>query len=164
MTRLVEHWRELCADPQFNDCAGKVELLGAGTIVVSPVTNLKRRTQSAVFQHLLQLLPDGRTFTEYALETDDGVRVPDVVWCSVDWLTRHAKEELASRAPEICVEVMSTSNTLAEMEQKRDLYFRRGCEEFILVDLKGFVTFHAPSGQLEKSRLASGFPAKIELG
>jgi len=162
--QLVEEWQDICADPRFNDCAHKVELTATGKIILSPANNQHSRTQSVVFQYLLQLLPDGRTFTEYALETDDGVRVPDVVWCSAKWLGKHGGEELAAAAPEICVEVMSTSNTLAEMEEKRGLYFRRGCQEFILVDLKGFVTFHAPSGQLEESRLASGFPAKIELG
>lgn len=99
-----------------------------------------------------------------AILTPAGVRIPNVCWCknAADFLQLRG-EVAALKAPEICVEIISASNSLAEMEQKRDLYFEAGCQEFILVDRKTPVTFFGPEGQVQESAFAPGFPAKIEF-
>jgi hypothetical protein len=62
------------------------------------------------------------------LVTLDGIKVIDVVWMSAGYFRElEAKEPLVlERAPEICVEVLSPSNSKPEMEEKRALYFEAG--------------------------------------
>ena len=52
-------------------------------------------------------------------------------------------------APEICVEILSPSNTLAEMDEKKELYFARGCKEFWVCDSEGTMKFYKNTGELE---------------
>lgn len=64
--------------------------------------------------------------------------------------------------PEICIEVLSRSNTAAEMEDKRRLFFEGGAGEVWIVDADGRVTFYDANGTLEASKLAPDFPATVE--
>ena len=65
-------------------------------------------------------------------------------------------------APEICVEVVSASNTGEEMEEKKSLYFARGAQE-VWVCENGVMRFYRPDGPLEKSVLVPDFPKRIEI-
>ena len=65
-------------------------------------------------------------------------------------------------APEICVEVVSPSNTAAEPLAKRDLYSAAGAMEFWTCDEVGGMTFFNPSGALEHSTLCPEFPLTVE--
>ncbi|WP_225225849.1 Uma2 family endonuclease [Komarekiella delphini-convector] len=56
---------------------------------------------------------------ECAINTSDGVKVADVVWCSEERFAQIEDEVLASIAPEICIEVKSSGNTLDEVEFKK---------------------------------------------
>ena len=55
------------------------------------------------------------------------------MWCGCRQNTRpglEAQNPVAlGRAPEICIEVLSLSNSPAEMNEKRDLYFEAGAHE-----------------------------------
>lgn len=161
---LVPAWEALCADPMFKDCAHKVELTATGKIIMSPASNKHGFLQTRISHLLGELTSGGETGTEIAIQTVSGVYVADVVWCTTGTFSDILKESAASRAPEICVEIMNSSNTLSEMEQKRDQYFERGCQEFFLIDRKGFVTIQPPDGQRSESILAPGFPDRIVLG
>ena len=88
--------------------------------------------------------------------------MPDVVWISDERLDE-APDEVAAQPvmPELCVEVLSPSNTPREMEEKRALYLSGGALEVWLVSPEGAVTFYDESGPLEASRLAPTFPAKL---
>ena len=58
-------------------------------------------------------------------------------------------------APEICVEVLSPSNSPEEMDEKRQLYAARGCQEFWTCSEAGEMTFlDAASGGPMKCRSA----------
>lgn len=59
---------------------------------------------------------------ECAINTSDGVKVADIVWCSKERFFQIEDEVSASIAPEICIGVKSTGNTLEEIEFKRNLY------------------------------------------
>jgi len=147
----------------FKDSPYKVELTATGKIILSPESNEHGFLQTRVAKLLGQHTADGEVGTKIAIQTTEGVYVADVVWCTKETFAVICQEACSSRAPEICVEIMSQSNTLAEMEGKRDEYFKAGCLEFILVDRKRSVTFAAPEGSLEQSKLAPGFPVQIEL-
>ena len=79
--------------------------------------------QGQIADLLKSLLPEGRALPECPLSTADGVKAVDVVWLAP------GRPELVDRpialttAPEICVEILSPSNTTAEIDEKRALYF-----------------------------------------
>ena len=62
-----------------------------------------------------------------------------MVWMSAGYFRElEAKEPLVlERAPEICVEVLSPSNSKPEMEEKRALYFEAGAQEVWICGLDG---------------------------
>ena len=73
----------------------------------------------------------------------DGVKVIDVVWMSPVYAARlEAQNPVAlERAPEICVEVLSPSNSQPEMEEKMALYFEAGAHEVWICGLDGNLRF-----------------------
>jgi Uma2 family endonuclease len=70
-----------------------------------------------------------------------------------------------TRAPEICVEVISPSNTTAEIMEKMALYFEAGAREAWICDQEGEIAFHhrAQPGVQERSEICPSFPVHIEL-
>jgi Putative restriction endonuclease len=66
------------------------------------------------------------------------------------------------RAPEICLEVMSPSNSPEEMAEKRALYFEAGAEEVWICELDGRMRFYCRGELSDSSALCSGFPKRIE--
>ena len=109
----------------------------------------------------------GEPAVEFAVETRKGVKVPDVVWISKERLDALSDDAEASPfAPEICVEVLSSANTDAEMEEKRRLYFEGGAREVWLCDETGAMTFYVSGEErpVAQSRLVPGFPSNINEG
>jgi hypothetical protein len=92
------------------------------------------------------------------------VKLVDVGWMSRERYEPMREFKVFEKAPEICVEVLSPSNTRAEMEEKRDLYFEIGCLEFWTVGATGKVRFFGGGGvEHAASALCPGFPDQIEL-
>lgn len=86
--------------------------------------------------------PDGHAPPEYALATPRGVKAPDVVWMSPDRRQKMRETgDPSTLAPEICVEVVSASNTEEEMQAKRQLYRTIGAEEVWVVSEDGTIRF-----------------------
>ena len=61
------------------------------------------------------------------------------------------------------MEVMSPSNSGAEMKDKKRLYFKAGAKEFWLCDEYGDMRFFSPEGEMEKSGLLPEFPGHIDI-
>lgn len=62
------------------------------------------------------------------------------------------------------VEILSPSNTRAEMDEKRELYFEIGCLEFWTVGATGKVRFFGAGGaDLAGSEICPGFPGRVDL-
>ena len=72
-------------------------------------------------------------------------------------------ETEAPIAPEICVEVTSTSNTTEEMAEKRQLYFEQGAQEVWICRQNGEMSFYNATAELPTSELVPQFPHKITL-
>lgn len=156
-------WQEICDNPLFNDMPFRFETDGLGKIVMSPATNRHSRYQGLMTRLLDRMLEDGEAIPECSIQTTDGVKVADVVWASADFLHHHDLENPFSAAPEIVVEILSPSHTLAEMEQKKDLYFARGAREFWICKEDGAMRFYNNHDRLESSHYAPNFPAWVEL-
>ena len=77
-------------------------------------------------------------------------------------MSAHGRETPLTRAPEICVEVISPSNTASEIEEKKQLYFEAGAKEVWLCDDDGTMRFFLPGSLVPASLLCPDFPVRID--
>jgi Uma2 family endonuclease len=134
MTTLT--WADVMANPYLKDLPFKIELNKWGRIEMSPASNEHGLMQMKVGNELQQR-PGGQVLVECSIATSDGVRVADVAWVSDARLASFAGATPYPRAPEVCVEVKSRSNTWSEMYAKAALYIEAGAEEVWLQALDG---------------------------
>lgn len=153
-------WQRLCSDDTLNGLAYKIETDTWGGIQMS-ATQTKRSRMVRKVARLIEEKLGGEALTELAVITQEGVKVPDVAWCSPSFLETHWSEEVLTRAPEICVEVVSPSNSETELRIKTDLYLSLGAIEVWLVAEDGMVEIHTQSGTREDSSF--GFDPKSDL-
>lgn len=157
-----EHWAEVVSDPSLSDLAYKVETNARGQLVLSPHRNWHSDLQVALLELLKDYAPAGHTSIEYALATPEGVKAPDVVWMSAkrrDEMRGTGDPSLL--APEICVEVMSESNTEEEMQGKRRLYRQIGATEVWIVSKDGQIRFFGED-EFEHSELVRECPSTVK--
>lgn len=152
-------WAEVLADKSLENLPYKIELNKWGNIEMSPATNKHSIIQSELVDLLNKKLPHGRAIVEFSIQIDKAVKVPDVVWCSKDFLKQHIKEDPCLVAPEICIEVISPSNSFAEMKRKMMLYFKSGAKEVWLVDFNGKARVFNEIKELDKS----AFDIEVDL-
>lgn len=159
--RQQERWRDIVRDPALRDLPYKVETNAQGQIIVSPHQNVHSFLQASVRDRLQEHAPPGIVVPEFALATEQGVKVPDMIWTSNE---RRAEMEATGDptilAPELCVEVMSETNTEEEMQTKRALYRDAGAEEVWIVAPDGTVRFFG-ADERERSSIAPDFPTHI---
>lgn len=159
--RHQRRWTEIVNDPALRDLPYKVETNAQGQLIVSPHQNTHSFLQASVRDLLQEHAPDGPVVSEFALATPDGVKVPDVVWMSSDRRTKmEATGDPATLAPELCVEVMSDSNTEEEMEEKRALYRKIGADEVWVVGEDGSIRFFRDT-ELNASQLVPNMPRRL---
>jgi Uma2 family endonuclease len=149
---LVLRWDEICRDPSLQDLPYKIELNAWGKIEMSPASNRHARLQGALAAELARQLPGGTILTECSLLTRIGIRVPDVAWASASFMASYGEITPYTRAPEICVEILSPSNLKAEIDQKTRAYIAAGAEEVWLVSEDGAIRYLDGNGQRAKSR------------
>ncbi len=163
--RNLRRWAELLNDPDLARLPHRIETDRHGHILMGPPpAPFHGNRQSEVAFLLKTLLPEGRTLTECPVSTSDGVKASDVAW-----LVPERRGEIRSvcltRSPEICVEVISPSNSRAEMDEKRALYFEAGAQEVWFCDEAGKMTFWSAetAAPLQASRVCPGFPVQLDL-
>jgi Uma2 family endonuclease len=156
---LVARWDELCRDPSLRDLPYKIELNAWGKVEMSPASVQHAWLQSAALLQLKEQLAHGLAMTECPVLTSIGVRVPDVVWASDEFMRRHQGMSPLPHAPEICVEVLSPSNVEEEITEKTRAYLAAGAREVWRVAEDGSVRFFDQSGE----RSQSAFPVRLNL-
>ncbi len=157
-------WQNVCEHPSLQNLPFKIELNEYGNIIMSPVKVAHSAFQSEISFLLRSQLKEGRALAECAIATSKGTKVADVAWASLDVFKQIQPETECSIAPEICIEVISSSNSTAEMNEKKALYFESGAKEFWLCDKHGTMRFFSKEkGRLNQSELAPLFPKKILL-
>jgi Uma2 family endonuclease len=113
---------------------------------------------------LKSLMPHGRAMTECPFSTADGVRAADVAWASAECMAQLGNRACFPRSPEICVEVLSPSNTEEEIKEKMTLYFDAAAKEVWICGSFGQITFFGPGlSVLNASELCPEFPPEIDL-
>jgi len=154
-------WKELCADPALQDLPYKIETNVRGQLVMSPTYQYHGRFAFLIARALEERLPEGEASIESAIRTAQGVKVADAIWCTAERWEQIKDAYDAPVAPQICVEVLSPTNTEEEMAEKRVLYFEAGAEEVWLCDAEGRIRFFGPDGRRESSRRVPSFPPSI---
>jgi Uma2 family endonuclease len=150
---LAARYRALCSDPCFANVPGKVEIDVWGRLLMSPASNYHSALQTRLAQRLAAL--GGEVFVEASVLTTVGALVADVAWASSEFMRAHAFETPYSRAPEVCVEVVSPSNSRKELREKIDAYLHAGAAEvWIVYPLSKRCEFHGQVGLLERSAFA----------
>ena len=164
----MRRWAELLKNPELARFEGRIETDRHGHIVMSPPPAPDHGSLQVEIGHLLRtLLPHGRTVSECPISTADGVKAADVAWASPQMIRQLANRLRVCfpKAPEICVEILSPSNTEAEISEKMALYFDAGAAEVWVCALAGNMQFFtsADSAPAVASALCPQFPPRIEL-
>ena len=150
-------WEEIINDPTLQNLPFKIETNRFGQILMSPATNKHGIIQSDVGYEIRRRLKRGVVINECSIDTSDGVKVADVAWASDEFFAEYGDVTPYPKAPDICVEVTSPSNSKQEVEHKIELYLAKGALEVWDVNQKREVNFYTHTGQLKKSKLVPKF-------
>lgn len=162
----LRRWSELLNDPEMARIEGRIETDRFGHVIMSPPPAPSHGSKQARIAALLdRYMPPGQILTECPVSTADGVKAADVAWASPECLQQLGNRVCFPHAPEICVEVLSPSNTEAEIREKTALYFDAGAQEVWHCAETGRMKFFR-SGEAQPiaaSAICPEFPAQVEL-
>jgi Uma2 family endonuclease len=145
-------WAEVMGNPYFKDLPFKIELNRFGQVLMSPANNKHGNLEYRVGRALERGCPKGEIIIECSIQTADGVKVADVAWASAAFIQQFGYSTPYPQAPEICVEIISPSNTDEEMRIKIDLYLAKGAQEIWLVDAEAKIRFFNHLGEQSASK------------
>lgn len=145
-------WAEVTNNPLLKDLPFKIEMNKWGQLLMSPASNNHGLRQSDIVIKINNKKQSGRIITECSIQTAEGVKVADVAWLSDEFIEKYGFKTPYNVAPEICVEVISPSNSKLQMEQKINLYFDQGAKEVWLCNQEGEITYFSRDGEIEVSK------------
>jgi len=148
-------WSEVLTNPLLQNLPFKIELNKFGKLLMSPASNLHGRVQGRLAATLWNQMPAGEVITECSIETSDGVKVADVVWASAAFVTEFGYATPYTKAPELCIEIVSPSNSKQEMAQKTDLYLARGAQEVWIVYDNAQIEAFTHTGLCQRSQFSA---------
>jgi Uma2 family endonuclease len=154
---LATRYGELCDDPRFAKVPGKIEIDLWGRLLMSPPPRpYHGRVQARLCDKLAKF--GGERTVEAAIATPLGLFVADLAWSSQISPPGSERDPALMRAPELCIEVVSPSNSRKEMNEKVAAYLAAGAQEvWIVYPRSRRVEVHGKHGLLEHSR----FPADL---
>lgn len=161
-----QRWAELLNDPLLTKLPGQVETDRYGHIVMSPPARSQHVARQCRIAFCFQtLLPEGVIISECPVSTSDGVKGVDVAWFSLERYRQVKDDVCVSIAPEICVEIISPSNSDRELREKMALYFEAGAKEVWLCLENGEMHYYPePEASAQKrSSLCPDFPCPIQI-
>jgi len=129
---------------------------------MNPLSN-KRGMMYAMLAFLLNMKKtEGMVMTKCAIQTDKGIRVADVVWCSKAFYEENKLDTPYLKAPELCIEIKLPARSFAESLRDKALYFAKGASEVWLCDEDGAMTMFDNVSEIAQSMLFPDFPGKID--
>jgi Uma2 family endonuclease len=151
---LGARYRALCDDPLYAKVPGKIELDVWGRMVMTPPSYYHGVIQGRLVYKLTTAL-GGQASVEAPIVTPAGLLLADVAWASPQFVSVHGRQTPLMRAPEICIEVVSPSNFVKELQEKRIAYLAAGANEVWIVypQSKRF-EFHGADGHISQSAYA----------
>lgn len=145
-------WSSAISNPFLKDLPFKIELDKWGKILMSPASNNHGSLQFETGAKIRDAKKGkGKIITECSIYTSQGVKVADVAWASDSFIEKFRFETPYKRAPEICVEVVSPSNSQGEIDEKIELYLSKGAHEVWIVSEDGTTKFYTYEGEIEDS-------------
>lgn len=163
----LARWEEVCADPEVAKLEFRIETDAYGTVLMTPPPSFDHSdAQGILIELLLKHGPnDGRARPEVPISTSAGVRAIDVAWISEKRLADSLSRKVLTVAPEICIEVLSPSNTQSEIDEKKRLHFEAGAEEVWICGLDGTLRVFVKEtpDETSPSPLCPELPERIEL-
>jgi Uma2 family endonuclease len=144
-------WADVVTNPLLRNLPFKIELNKWGKILMSPASNNHGRLQYEIGSLIDKHKGSGKIIMECSIETSDGVKVADVAWASDEFIEKYAYNTPYARAPELCVEIISPSNSTGEMEEKVQLYLAKGAREVWIVEETGKMRYFTYEGEIERS-------------
>ena len=157
-------WAELLTDPTVAELPFRIETNTHGHILMTPPPSGEHSHLQSTVLLTLNCLLGGHPLPECPISTIDGVKAADVGWYSDSRFASVRGQDVFEQAPEVCVEVISRSNTDSEMRQKKALYFEAGADEVWFCQEDGRMEFYAssqPDTQQPTSRRCPQFPSKV---
>ena len=149
-------WASVISNPLLQNLPFKIELNKWGKILMSPASNNHGRLQYEVGRRIDRAKGSGKIIMECSIQTSDGVKVADVAWASDAFIEQYGYSTPYRKAPEICVEIVSPSNSTGEIEEKVQLYLAKGAAEVWVVDENGQTAYYAHEGKQPCSRQIKG--------
>lgn len=159
-------WEDLVADRSLRNLPYKIETNHHGKILMSAIFIWRGNYIYEIGALLQKLHPTGKIINEAPVRTSEGVRVADVGWISRDRWQPQKRAVTLTVAPEICVEIISPSNTREEMLEKMTLYYAKGSQEVWLCNEAGeveFFTAESAPDPVASSVLCPDFPKQIDV-
>ena len=154
-------WSEVIDNPLLQNLPFKIELNKFGKLLMSPASNSHGRFQGRIAGALWQRQPEGEVITECSIQTSEGVKVADVAWASAAFIAEFGYATPYLKAPELCVEIVSPSNSKQEIAEKVELYLAKGAQEvWVVYEDKRMETF-SHTGQIDQSKFAPDIKSKI---
>ena len=146
-------WSEVIENPLLANLPFKIELNKFGKLLMSPASNEHGRIQSRLANMLLNKLSSGEVITECSIQTSDGVKVADEAWLSEIFVSEFGFVTPYPKAPEICIEIVSPSNSKIEIEEKVDLYLAKGAQEVWVVYALDNIKVYTCMGIVDQSKI-----------
>jgi Uma2 family endonuclease len=156
---LTLRWAEVANDPSLKDLPYKIELNAWGKVEMSPASYRHGRLQGYIIAALSRQLQGGAALGEVPILTDIGVRVPDVAWASDAFIAAARDISPLPTAPEICIEIVSASNSDTELREKTRAYLVADAHEVWLVEVQGSIRYFDALGE----RAVSGFSVQLSI-
>lgn len=154
-------WAEVINNPVLQNLPFKIELNKFGKLLMSPASNSHGRYQGRIAGALSQNQPEGEVITECSIQTSDGVKVADVAWASAAFIAEFGYATPYPKAPELCVEIVSPSNSKQEISEKVELYLAKGAQEVWVVYENNRLEMFTHVGAIEQSQFVSDIRAKV---
>jgi Uma2 family endonuclease len=150
---LAARYRALCDDPCYANVPGKIELDVWGRMVMTAASFHRGIVQGRLCRSLAKL--GGEVVVEPPVVTAFGLFVADVAWASARFMSAHSAETPLTRAPEICIEVVSPSNSVKELREKTDAYLATGADEvWVVYPQSKRWEFYGKQGLMQRSTYA----------
>ena len=147
-------WSEVISNPLLKNLPFKIELNQFGQLLMSPISKLHGLIKARLAAAVLNEMPKGEVITGSSIETSDGVKVADVVRASAAFIAEFGYSTPYIKAPELCIEVVSPSDSKQEMALKTELYLARGAQEVWIVHEGAEIDIFTHTGQLTKSQFS----------
>jgi Uma2 family endonuclease len=155
---LLARWRAVY-DGEIDLGTDRYELNERGEFIVTPKPSSTHQGVGAVIamqfnEQLGALAAQGvSVFTP-----SGGIRAPDVIWMPLErWRQQSEGGDPIMFVPDVCVEVMSGSDSRPEMAGKAGWYLEGGAREVVVVDKQGGVHFWSADGESAVSKLVLTF-------